>query len=52
MQKVKVSRYVAGKRPDYAQYSDEEEESDEEVLLGETFMRHRDADEEEIEKVN
>lgn len=51
MQKVKVSRYVAGKRPEYAQHSDEEEDSDEEVLLGETFMRHRDIDDEEIEKV-
>ena len=52
MQKVKVSRYVAGKRPEYAQHSDEEEDSDEEVLLGETFMRHRDIDDEEIEKVS
>ena len=30
MKKVKVQRYISGKRPEYAPSSDEEEESEEE----------------------
>ncbi|CAH3167420.1 unnamed protein product, partial [Porites lobata] len=50
MQKVKVSRYVAGKRPEYAKYSSDEEDEDDEVL-GEPFMKERDVDEQEMDKV-
>ncbi|CAH3136002.1 unnamed protein product [Porites lobata] len=50
MQKVKVSRYVAGKRPEYAKYSSDEEDEDDEVF-GEPFMKERDVDEQEMDKV-
>lgn len=33
MQKVKVHRYVSGKRPDYAQYERSDSESDDEDFL-------------------
>ncbi|XP_022790174.1 microfibrillar-associated protein 1-like [Stylophora pistillata] len=50
MKKVKVSRYVAGKRPEYAKYSSDEEEEDD-GLLGEPFVKDRELDEQEIDKV-
>lgn len=50
MKKVKVSRYVAGKRPEYAKYSSDEEEDEEEVL-GEPFVKEREIDEQEMDKV-
>lgn len=34
MEKVKVSRYVSGKRPNYAPRSSSEEESDDEEFMG------------------
>uniref|UniRef100_U5EYX3 Putative microfibrillar-associated protein mfap1 n=1 Tax=Corethrella appendiculata TaxID=1370023 RepID=U5EYX3_9DIPT len=33
MQKVKVQRYISGKRPDYAQYASSDEETDEEDFI-------------------
>lgn len=50
MKKVKVSRYVAGKRPEYAKYSSDEEDEDD-AVLGETFVKEREIDEQEIDKV-
>lgn len=50
MKKVKVSRYVAGKRPEYAKYSSDEED-EEDAVLGEPFVKEREIDEQEIDKV-
>lgn len=50
MKKVKVSRYVAGKRPEYAKYSSDEEDEEEEIL-GEPFVKEREIDEQEMDKV-
>ncbi|XP_068723158.1 microfibrillar-associated protein 1-like [Montipora capricornis] len=50
MKKVKVSRYVAGKRPEYAKYSSDEED-EEEDMLGEPFVKEREIDEQEMDKV-
>ncbi|EDO40838.1 predicted protein [Nematostella vectensis] len=37
MEKVKVTRYVAGKRPEYAKYSSDEEDVDMEVFTGQVL---------------
>ncbi|KAJ7376459.1 Microfibrillar-associated protein 1 [Desmophyllum pertusum] len=50
MKKVKVSRYVAGKRPEYAKYSSDEDDEDD-AVLGEPFVKEREIDEQEIDKV-
>ncbi|KAL9978434.1 hypothetical protein ACROYT_G015948 [Oculina patagonica] len=50
MKKVKVSRYVAGKRPEYAKYSSDEDDEDD-AVLGEAFVKEREIDEQEIDKV-
>ena len=33
MQKVKVQRYISGKRPEYAQYASSDEESDDDDFI-------------------
>uniref|UniRef100_A0A182QTT2 Micro-fibrillar-associated protein 1 C-terminal domain-containing protein n=1 Tax=Anopheles farauti TaxID=69004 RepID=A0A182QTT2_9DIPT len=45
MQKVKVHRYVSGKRPEYAQYASSDEESEDD-----DFLEHRRANEEQQQR--
>lgn len=53
MQKVKVSRYVSGKRPEYAPRSSSEDESDEEEFIShQKFKTQEDEGEEEEEYVS
>jgi len=47
MQKVKVNRYVSGKRPEYAPRSSSEEESDDEEFVGPTTATKVKVEEEE-----
>ncbi|CAL8077708.1 unnamed protein product [Orchesella dallaii] len=49
MQKVKVSRYVSGKRPEYAPRSSSEDESEEEEFIGHQRFKHDDDDLEDDE---
>lgn len=48
MQKVKVSRYVSGKRPEYAPRSSSEDESEDEEFISHSRFKH-DEDEGEEE---
>ena len=47
MQKVKVHRYVSGKRPDYAPHSSSEDESEDEEFV--VPARLKQEDEEEVD---
>jgi microfibrillar-associated protein 1 len=49
MQKVKVHRYISGKRPDYAPRSSSEEESeDEEFIVPTRLKQEQDASDTEV----
>jgi len=50
MQKVKVNRYVSGKRPDYAQRSSSEDDSEEDEFI--VPHRMKKLEEEDLEEVS